>query len=448
MRKIRITSLYILVVVLLITIACVPVLPAACEQESETIDYNSTNSLPWSTHTGEIDGDVSSIVDGNNTFSCDLYRQFIQSMEDENFMYSPYSIYLALAMAYAGARDDTARQMADTLHFNMAEEKVNPALNNLSNIINESQTINKYKNPDGSIKDVMEKFEMEIANAIWGQQGYSFLADYLAIVDEYYDGAFYEMDFIKTPERSRLEINNWIAEKTQNRIQDMISEGATDDLTGLIITNAIYFKARWYNDFPKNCTEDDYFYLLEGNSILVPMMSGGMKTGYYENADYQAVRLYYVGGCNMFIILPREGKFKSVEKAISGQLLNTTVNDMEFRRISLHMPKFSYYSSFYGLRDTLSELGMSDAFSPTRADFSGMASEELFIDDVAHTTFIAVDEEGTEAAAATVEIFEVTSSTTYEFTEFTVNRPFIYFIQHKETGTILFMGRVMNPAAN
>jgi serpin B len=446
MRRINIISLYLLVGIVLITTACIPVSIAVDKQEPDTIDYTSADSLPWSTHTGEIDGDVSTIVDGNNTFSCDLYRQFIESREDANFMYSSYSLYLALAMAYAGARSDTARQMADTLHFNMTGEKVHPALNDLSNIINESQTVNKYKNPDGSIEEVIEKFQTEIANALWGQQHYGFKTDYLAIIDKYYGSAFKERDFINQSEPVRLEINDWIAEKTRDRILDMIPRGAIGEFTRLVVTNAIYFKAQWDKEFDKESTEDNDFFLLDGSSISVPMMNNADDIFYFENADFQAVRLYYKGGFNMVIILPGEGKFKAVEKAVNGPLLKTAINNMERCRVILHIPKFSYYSEFDDVNAILAKLGMPDAFSG-KADFSGMTDREVSLNKVLHKSFINVDEEGTEAIAVTA-IIAMGSPAPPRIVEFTANRPFIYLIQHNDTGAILFMGRVMNPAAN
>lgn len=438
-----------LVVIVLVPLACIPILPAADNQSSDIVDGISadTNSLPWSTHTGEIGNDVSTIVDGNNTFSCDLYQQFIQSMEEENFMYSPYSIYLALAMAYAGAGGDTARQMADTLHFGLAGDKVNSALSDLSNIIDKSQTVKEYHNPDGTVEEVVEKFQLNIANALWGQQGYGFLADYLAIIDEYYNGAFKEMDFKNQPEPSRLEINDWIAEKTQDRILDMIPPNAINKSTRFVITNAIYFKARWYDEFSESRTKYDDFFLLDGTRISVPMMHNTIKTLYFENEDYQMVRIGYIGGCSMLIILPREGKFEAVEQTINSSLLKTAINSTESYFVNLDMPKFGYYSKYEKLRSTLSELGIQNAFSG-KADFSGITAQELYINRVAHDAFIAVDEEGTEAAAATAITTVGAAPLELETADFTANRPFIYFIQHYQTGAILFMGRVMNPAAN
>jgi serpin B len=433
---------------LLIPVACMPGWPASDNQTSDIVDSISADaaSLPWSSYEGEIDGDVSTIVDGNNTFSCDLYRQFIESREDENFMYSPYSIYLALAMAYAGACGDTARQMADTLHFNMAGEEVHPALNDLSNIINESQTLKKYRNPDGSIEEVIEKFQMDIANALWGQQGYGFKADYLDIINKYYGGAFKERDFINQYEPVRLEINDWIAEKTRGRILDMISKGTINEFTRLVITNAIYFKARWYDEFSKKSTEDNEFFLLDGTIVSIPMMYKVDNTNYVENEDFQAVKISYVGGCSMIIILPSEGKFKAVEKAVNGPLLKTAINGMELRRVHIYLPKFSYYSGFDEVNTILKKLGMTDAFSG-KANFSGMTNRELGLDQILHESFINVDEEGTEATAVTV-ITAMGSPPPPEIANFTANRPFIYLIQHYQTGAILFMGRVMNPAAN
>ena len=280
----------------------------------------------------------------------------------------------------------------------------------------------------------------------WYDVNNGFKADYLAIIDKYYGDAFKERDFINQYEPVRLEINDWIAEKTRGRILDMISKGTINEFTRLVITNAIYFKARWYDEFSKKSTEDNEFFLLDGTIVSIPMMYKVDNTNYVENEDFQAVKISYVGGCSMIIILPSEGKFKAVEKAVNGPLLKTAINNMERCRVILRIPKFNYYSEFDDVNAILAKLGMPDAFSG-KADFSGMTDREVSLNKVLHKSFINVDEEGTEAIAVTA-IIAMGSPAPPRIVEFTANRPFIYLIQHNDTGAILFMGRVMNPAAN
>jgi serpin B len=243
-----------------------------------------------------------------------------------------------------------------------------------------------------------------------------------------------------------LEINNWASEQTEGRIKNLLPPGVITPLTRLILTNAIYFKARWENEFSERMTQDDSFYLLDGSTVTVPMMHQQTRLAYAEGNDCQAVRLPYLGGeIAMVVLLPREGNFEAFEGSLEANKLNEIIEDMETREVKLALPKFEFEAN-YKLEKTLSDLGMPVAFEQGAADFSGMTgNRELFISDAIHKTFVSVDEKGTEAAAVTA-IAMAMSAPPSGPVDFTANRPFIFLIQDIETGSILFIGRVLNPA--
>jgi serpin B len=288
-----------------------------------------------------------------------------------------------------------------------------------------------------------------VVNAIWGQKGYEFRVAFLDTLAENYGAGLRILDFINDPEPSRITINDWISEQTEERIQDLIPPGGIDSLTRLVLTNAIYFNAAWESKFTEEATKDLPFYPLDGESVTVPMMRQTESFGYAEGDDYQAVELPYDGEeLSMVILLPSEGKFTEFEHILDYEQVDRIISKLEDKRVRLTMPKFEFESEF-SLKQALSALGMAEAFSES-ADFSGMTgNKDIFIGSVIHKAFVLVEEGGTEAAAATAVVM-VTSAPGPKPEEpvvVTIDRPFIFLIRDIETGAILFIGRVMNPAA-
>jgi serpin B len=380
------------------------------------------------------------LVEGNSAFAFELYQKLIGQLEGEeaNLFYSPYSISLALAMAYAGARDETAQQMADTLHFLLEQDRLHPAFNWLDAEL--------AKRGEGAQGKDGKGFRLNIVNAIWGQKDYEFLPAFLDVLAENYGAGLRILDFITETEKSRVAINEWVSNQTEGRIKDLIPQSAITELTRLVLTNAIYFNAAWKYPFHKEMTADGPFYLLNGGQVTVPMMRQTESFGYAKGEGYQAVELPYDGNeLSMVILLPASGKFEAFEEGLQAQQVDAIINGLQNTQVTLTMPQFKFESQF-GLKDTLAEMGMRDAFSPSDADFSGMTGNpELFISDVVHKAFVAVDEAGTEAAAATAVIVG-TTSVPEPSVEVTIDRPFIFLIRDIETGDILFIGRVLNPA--
>ncbi|TEU16292.1 MAG: serpin family protein [Dehalococcoidia bacterium] len=375
------------------------------------------------------------LVEGNSAFAFELYQALRE--ERGNLFYSPYSISLALAMTYAGGRGETAQQMADTLQFLLEQDRLHPAFNWLDAEL--------MRRGEGAAGKDGEGFRLNIVNAIWGQKDYEFLSDFLDVLAENYGAGLRILDFITETEKSRLTINDWVSDQTEGRIEDLIPQGAIDALTRLVLTNAIYFNAAWGYPFDEDMTADGPFYLLDGGQVAVPMMKQTESFGYTEGEGYQAVELLYDGGeLSMVILLPEAGNFEAFEEGLQAHHVDAIINDLQLTEVALTMPQFEFESEF-SLKDTLAGMGMPIAFSSS-ADFSGMTGKpELFISAVVHKAFVAVDEAGTEAAAATAVIMAL-NAVPPPPVEVTIDRPFIFLIRDIETGAILFVGRVMNPS--
>ncbi len=404
-----------------------PTLPAPTPAEEQRSDRKRTNS-PRATSQ-----DLKALVAGNNAFALDLYRALRNG--DGNLFYSPFSISQALAMTLAGARGETERQMADTLHYELSQDRLHPSFNSL-----DQEIASRGKNP----RDEDDHFfQLNVANAIWGQQGYEFLPGFLDVLAENYGAGLQPLDFAGAPEESRAKINDWVSSETQDKIIDLLPSEAVNRLTRLVLTNAIYFNASWQWPFDKRLTRELPFHLAEGGMVEVPMMTetSSYFYGYVQGNGYQAVDLpYSLGEISMTILLPDGGTFGEFEDSLNPQVLDRIVDDIEIGNITLTMPLLELESEF-SLDQTLADMGMPDAFDDG-ADFSGMTgTRELWISEVAHKAFVSVDEEGTEAAASTAVVLLESEPLLV-----TVDRPFIFLIRDRDTGTILFLGRVVNPA--
>ncbi|MBU0640477.1 MAG: serpin family protein [Planctomycetes bacterium] len=380
------------------------------------------------------EGDLDELVTGNTAFALNLYQQ-VRS-QDGNVFFSPHSISLALAMTYAGARTETEQQMADALKFTLPQERLHAAFSALD------QELASRGAGDGDSAG----FRLNIVNRIWGQTGYSFLEAFLDTLAENYGAGLNLLDFVNQLEQSRIAINEWVSQETKGKIKDLIPAGALTSLTRLVLTNAIYFKAAWAEPFEESATADGSFTLLDGSPVTVPMMTQVAGFRYAAGDGYQAIELPYEGReLSMVVLLPDAGNFEAFEVALDAVTLQGIVDALAAREIRLTTPRFTFEWSV-GLTEALSMLGMPLAFS-ANADFSGMdGTHGLLIQDVLHKAFVAVDEEGTEAAAATAVIVGLTAVPPPALSV-TVDRPFVFLIRDVETGAILFLGRVVNPAS-
>ncbi|HEX2989712.1 MAG TPA: serpin family protein [Anaerolineales bacterium] len=379
--------------------------------------------------------DTRTLVRGNNAFALDIYRTL--STQDGNLILSPFSISLALAMTHAGAGGETESQMAETLHFDLPQHQLHPAFNALDQHL---------ARRGEETSDEHEPLQLNIANAVWAEQTYPFLQEYLDQIAMNYGAGIRLADFIHQFEAVRQEINDWVLDQTEEKIRDLLPEGVLNPDTRMVLVNAIYFKADWLIQFDANSTLDSPFYLLDGSATSVPMMHKGMFVPYYQGDGFQAVELSYSGDtAAMDILVPDEGRFTEFEAGLSSAVLDETIAGMKPAAVNVALPRFTFESQF-NLSDVLKSMGIVDAFEPGQADFSGMTAEkDLFISDVVHKAFVAVDEEGTEAAAATAVIIEAAGAPIYDIT-LTIDRPFIFIIRDKPSGQVLFIGRVLHPA--
>jgi len=421
-----------ILIVVLVIVLLLPLI--ACDQP--TGGELLMSDKPRETAPDVSEADLALLIEGNSAFAFELYQALRE--EEGNLFYSPHSISVALAMTYAGARNQTAEQMAATFQFLLEQERLHPAFNWL-----DAELASRGEGAEG--KD-SKGFRLNIVNAIWGQKDYSFLSTFLDVLAENYGAGLRILDFINETEKSRLTINEWVSDQTEGRIKDLIPQGAIDALTRLVLTNAIYFNAAWAYPFEEDMTADGLFHLLDGGQVSVPMMKQTEAFGYTEGEGYQAVELQYDGNeLSMVILLPEAGQFQAFEEGLQSQQVCDIISGLQPTLVALTMPKFEFDSEF-SLKDTLAGMGMPIAFSGA-ADFSGMTGTlDLCISEVLHKAFVSVDEAGTEAAAATAVIVGE-SGMPGQPVEVTIDRPFIFLIRDIETGAILFVGRVLNPGA-
>lgn len=378
---------------------------------------------------------LAELVGGNSAFAFDLYRAL--QGDEGNLFFSPHSISAALAMTYAGARGETEQEMADALNYVLPQEQLHPAFNALDLELGQRSEV--------ELEEEGEPFRLNIANAVWGEREYEFLAEFLDALAENHGAGLQLLDFISNPEGAREAINRWVSDQTEGRIPELIPPGAIDALTRLVLTNAIYFNASWAFPFEKEATEEGTFHLLDGTEVQVPMMRLDEDLRYAEVDGVQAVELPYVGRqLSMVVLVPEEGQFEAFESALDAGTMDSALDAMKPTRVAITMPKFEFESSFT-LNDTLASMGMPSAFTPGQADFSGMdGTRDLFITYIFHKAFVSVDEAGTEAAAATAVIVALTSAPSGSV-ELVLDRPFTFLIRDIPTGAILFVGRVLDP---
>ncbi len=388
---------------------------------------------------GKENTDTDIVVEGNNKFALELYQKL--RAEEGNLFFSPYSISTALAMTYAGARGQTERQMAEVLHF--------PVISGVSTGPVRQHVLHCAFGE--IIKDLNARgekggYELTVANALWGQEGYGFLGRFLELVKTNYGGGLNEVDFVQATEAARQAINAWVEKETNNKIKNLIGKGVLDSMTRLVLTNAIYFKGNWARQFEEDKTKDAPFTLSNGEKTNVSMMNQTAEFKYMETDSFQALELPYVDDeLSMFIFLPKEADgIGGFEETLTAEDLSGWLAKLRKREVIVSIPKFKQTSRF-GLANVLASMGMGDAFSPAKADFSGMTGgRELFISAVIHKAYVHVNEEGTEAAAATGVAMKLTSVAPRAVV-FRAAHPFLFLIRDNSSGSILFIGRMMNP---
>jgi len=367
------------------------------------------------------------VVDGNTVFAVDLYKYLAKS--PGNSFFSPLSISKACAMTYAGARGETADEMRRTLHFSLPDDRFHPVMGAL---LSEKQA-----------DDV--PYRMSMADALWGQKDYPFSERFLAQVAEDYKGGLQLVDFAASPEPARQAINKWAEDRTNGRIKNLLSADSVTPDTRLVLTNAVYFKGNWLRRFAKERTHDAPFHVSATETRSVPLMSQEGLFGYSRDADCRVIELPYAGeAISMILILPEAvDGLSRIERDLTADWLKQLTGGLRQREVRVEIPRFRLTKTLE-LSKTLADLGMPRAFD-MRADFSGMSEgrgEPLHISQVRHKAFVDVNEEGTEAAAATAVVLETKSARQETFR---ADHPFLFVIRDVRSGSILFLGRLSDP---
>jgi len=366
--------------------------------------FTLTGSSPAAPAGGKKD--TAAIASSNNAFALALYSRLRQ--REGNLFCSPFSISTALAMTYAGARGETAAEMYRTLCLPLeqapggaapapwGQERLHAAFHELVAELNARQAEGNY--------------ELTVANALWGQRGYGFSGAFLELLRASYGAGLREVDFAADPEAARRLINAWVEEQTRRRIKDLVPPGVLSPLTRLVLTNAIYFKGKWDSPFKEAASRPGEFTLAHGGKVEVPMMHQRHRFRYAETAAFQALEMPYAGGeLAMLILLPRSAEgIGELEESLDAEALSRCISRLRSREVDVTLPRFTL-SSRFRLAEVLGAMGMARAFT-AEADFSGIApTDRLHIQEVVHKAFVDVNEEGTEAAAATGVVVGITS---------------------------------------
>lgn len=393
--------------------------------------------------------DTASLVASDTGFALDLFRALRAEGDGGNLFFSPHSVTVALGMAMAGARGDTYDQIAEALGVTGAGPW--HARRNALDVL----LLEERPRPPGSGE--LQPLELSIANSTWGQAGYPFRPDYLDLLARHYGTGLRTVDFVGAPEESRVAVNDWVEDATEGRITDLVPEGAITGLTRLVLADAIFFKANWLHPFDQGSTRGGTFHTASGDDVTVPMVQQEVRLAYADGDGWAAARLPYVGAASMVLIAPDQGRVDDVAGSLDATTLRELTAPFDPSRrqawsdhiVDLRMPRFEVASAV-DLIPALQRLGIVDLFEPPTgdggADLTGMTdARELFVSGAFHQANVTVDEEGTEAAAATALVISRMSAPPRVALH--VDRPFLFFIQDDRTGAILFAGVVADPGA-
>lgn len=370
------------------------------------------------------DEERKALVEGNNAFALDLYRRLAEKDKTGNILFSPYSMRSALALAYAGARGETAEQMAKALRFTLPQERLHPAFAGLDRRLR-----------------AREKFHA--ANAVWAQHGLTLKPEFLRLAGAGHGAGVGRVDFRGDRENARWAINRWVAEQTHERIDELLKQGVLQSGTLLVLTNAVHFLADWETAFSKKDSRHGAFHTSKGWESKVLFMQRTGEIPYFAGDGVQAVELPYRGcDLSMVLMLPQSpGGFAEMERSLTGERLAKVIGGMKRRRIGVMLPAFEMREELSPF-ENLAEMGMIRAFG-AGADFSGISDVKMWITDIVHEAWLKVDERGTEAAAATAVLMGRSGGSLVPW--FSADRPFLLLIRDRNTGALLFVGRVMEP---
>ncbi|XP_066181711.1 serpin B6-like [Sylvia atricapilla] len=379
---------------------------------------------------------MESLCAANTTFAVELFRKLCEKNRGQNVFFSPFSISSALSMVLLGARGSTEAQISKVLSLKNAQD-----------------AHNGYQSLLSEINDPNTKYILRTANRLYGEKTLEFLASFLESSQKSYHAGLEQMDFVHAWEDCRKQINGWVEERTEGKIQNLLAEGILNSLTRLVLVNAIYFKGSWEEPFNKESTRERPFHINKNETRPVQMMfkEANFNMTYIGELQTKILELPYVGNeLSMIILLPaaiQDGStgLERLEGELTYEKLIDWINPemMDSTNVRVSLPRFKLEEN-YDLKPLLSGMGMPDAFDLGKADFSGISSgKELVLSEVVHKSFVEVNEEGTEAAAATAAVMMMRCA--MRVPEFTADHPFLFFIRHNKTGSILFCGRFCCP---
>ncbi|XP_054985417.1 serpin B12 isoform X1 [Sorex araneus] len=407
---------------------------------------------------------MDSLVEANSKFCFDLFQEISKHHEDKNIFFCPLSVSAALSMVRLGARHGSAQQIDKVLHFSefspKESENPEPCLRSQPR----GETGGSAKGQEGTkgcyfgqllskLDRVRADYTLSIANRLYGEREFPVHQEYLDSVIQFYHTTFESVDFRKDTEKSRREINFWVESQSQGKIKELFNQDSITDSTVLVLVNAVYFKAKWEKYFDCENTVDAPFLLSENESKCVKMMNqiGLFNIGFIEELKAQVLEMRYTkGGLSMFVLLPAASEdnlrsLKELEQSITYEKLMAWSNseNLSEQRVAVSLPQFTLEDS-YDLNSILQDMGITDIFDETKADLTGISpNPNFYLSKVIHKTFVEVDENGSEAAAASGAVGMEKSSPSW--VTFNVDHPFLFFIRHKNTQTILFYGRVLSP---
>ena len=377
---------------------------------------------------------VNEIVLANNQFAIDYYNQL--DKENKNIFFSPFSISTAIAMTYEGTDGKTAEEIRKVFYFPQNNEQRKSSFAKIYNTLN-----NELKN---------EKITLNIANAIWKEKEYTFKKDFLETINKYYYGKTNSVDFKNAPEPSRKKINEWVEKQTNNKIQKLIPGGVISTYTKMVLTNAIYFKGKWTNLFEQKNTKEKDFLVSEDKNVKTQMMYQTDNFKYYEDTNFQYLQMNYKGNkISMLVILPKDKNGKTIYdfNIPTAKKIPNVINSLKTKEVKINFPKIELRTN-YSLKKDLQKMGMKEVFT-NNANFSKMdPKNKLKVSEIYHKTYLKVDEEGTEAAAATAIVIAGTTSVPLPPKVFNANHPFAFIIKENKTGEILFIGKIVNPQSS
>jgi serpin B len=394
------------------------------------------SALSRNMHPTVATSDESKLVADNTTFAFNLYHQVIEDSPTSNIFYSPYSISIALSMAYNGAKGSTATQMASALQFDQPSSTLDTAFDKLDLAL---------RSLGGGTPSKSHPFHLNVADSTWADKTFHFVPAYLDTLAVDYGSNLHVVDFEQDSPAALSAINSWVSSETDGKIPNLLSPDSISADTRFVLVNAIYFDAAWQSPFDPAETANQPFTRLDGSKVSAPLMNTELdSTGYVAGTGFQAVDLPYDGGStSMVVVLPAEGQFKTIEAGLDEAFYQKVTSSLAPTSVNLGLPKFDIQGATISLKTELTKLGMTEAFTP-QANFSGLAAEPIWIGDVLHQAFVSVDESGTQAAAATavtgVGLAAPSSPVNVEAT-----RPFLFFIRDVASNTVLFAGKVLDP---